>query len=201
MVNQDIIDYVKTELKRGVTEDKLRHVLMGHGWPEFEINEAFEKVKAEQVQEKPKEPAKPKDESYSPSPAEIIEQAKAETKKAIENQKPAEGVKPEVAGKKSPILGDVKNIVTNKIFIIAAIVILLGTVSAFVLPSLFEGSEGSPALDASDEAKNTCQQYCNSGLCGFFINPEFSDPELEGKSCLDIGVKCPQQNDCTAEYP
>lgn len=43
-----------------------------------------------------------------------------------------------------------------------------------------------------NEAKKACTQYCNSNLCGLFVNPDFPQPELKGKSCLDLGVQCKQ---------
>jgi len=177
MVSQEILDYVKNELKRGVTEDKLRHTLMEHGWPEFEINEAFEKAKAEKP---PK--TKPIEKPQELKPIEV---------------KPQESTKP-------PVIDTIKKIVTNKIFIIAMVILIISIIFSFVLPSLLESSSGEIAVsEITSEAQNTCRQYCNSNLCGLFNNPEFPQPELQGKSCEDLGTSCLQANGdpkCKTEY-
>lgn len=184
MVSQELLNYVKKELARGVHEDKLRQVLLGNDWPEFEINEAFEKAKQAEPVEKPLE--KPSEEALK---EEILIE---EPKEAVPEEKPGE------ATEKASVIESVKKIITNKVFIIAAAIIILGSIAFFVLPSVFEGGEGVEA-DSSvvEEAKSACMQYCNSNLCGLFVSPEFPQPELKGKNCLDLGVDCKK---CEVEY-
>ncbi len=179
MVSPEIVDYVKTELAKCISEDKIRHVLMEHGWPEYEINEAFEKAK--KVEEKPEE-AEEKPEAEVKPPEEV---APAEVKPEVE-----EGPKPEEKPVKPPIMEDVKKIVTNKVFIIAAVIIVLGSVAFFVLPSLFVEESVDEISGAMAFAEGQCGQYCNSNLCGLFNNPEFTHPELEGLTCKDLGISC-----------
>lgn len=182
MVSQALLDYVKKELARGVHEDKLRQTLLENDWPEFEINEAFEKAKQ----------------------SEPIEPVEKPPEEALKEEIPIEGPKEAVSEekheevKKVSVIENVQKIVTNKIFIIAAIIIILGSVAFFVLPSVFEEKEGIEA-DSSiiEEAKSACTQYCNSNLCGLFVSPEFPQPELKGKNCLDLGVQCKK---CEVEY-
>lgn len=197
MVSPEILDYVKKELARGVSESQLRQVLMEHGWPEFEINEAFEKTKEEApketVEKKPKEVKKEK-----PFKEFLEGLGKKEPKEKEES-------KPEVkAEEKPPVMEDVKKIVTNKIFIIAAIVIILGSVAYFaIIPSFFEDTGESEESGAVAYAKQMCTQYCNSNLCGLVNDPGFTHPELEGKNCADIGFPCllpSGQPKCETEY-
>lgn len=194
MVNQEILDYVKKELERGVSEDKLRHALMEHGWPEFEIHEAFDKAKeAKPAEEAPKEEVK-KEKPFK----EFLQGLGKEKPEVKEEAKPEE--KPV---EKPPIIDDVKKIVTNKIFIIAAIVIILGSVAYVVLPSFFEESGGPEESGAVTHAKEKCTQYCNSNLCGLVNDPGFTHPELEGKNCKELGFSCLQPNGdpkCETEY-
>lgn len=187
MVSQELLDYVKKELARGVHEDKLRQILLENDWPEFEINEAFEKTKQA-------EPVKPVEKPAEEKPSEEI------VKEEIPIEEPKEAV-PEEKNKeikKIFVIENIQEIVTNKIFIIAAIIIILGSFAFFVLPSVFEGGESVNA-DSSivEDAKSACTQYCNSNLCGLYVNPEFPQLELNGKNCLDLGVQC---KNCEVEY-
>jgi outer membrane biosynthesis protein TonB len=187
MVSQQLLDYVKKELARGVHEDKLRQTLLENDWPEFEINEAFEKTK----QAKPVKPAGELAEEKLPE--EIL-------KEEIPVEEPKESVPEEKheAVKKVSIIENVQKIVTNKIFIIAAMIIILGSVVYFIiLPLVFEGEGIGANSSVTEEAKNACTQYCNSNLCGLFVSPEFPQPELNGKNCLDLGVQCKK---CEVEY-
>ncbi len=188
MVSQQLLDYVKKELARGVHEDKLRQTLLENDWPEFEINEAFEKTKQADSVKHAEELAEEK------PPEEIL-------KEEIPVEEPKEAVPEEKheAVKKVSVIDNVQKIVTNKIFIIAAMIIILGSVVYFiVLPLVFEGVEGIGAdSSVTDEAKNACTQYCTSDLCGLFVSPEFPQPELNGKNCLDLGVQCKK---CEVEY-
>ncbi len=184
MVSQELLDYVKKELARGVHEDKLRQTLLENDWPEFEINEAFEKAKQAEPVEKPVE---------KPSEEVVKEEIPVE-----EPKEPVLEEKPEEEVKKSSVVEKFQKIVTNKVFIIAAIIIILGSVSFFILPSVLEGG-GSIEADSSvvEEAKDACMQYCNSNLCGLFVSPGFPQPEIKGKNCLDLGVQCKK---CEVEY-
>lgn len=177
MVSPEILDYVKNELERGIAEDKLRHVLMDNGWPEYEVNEAFEKAKEKPIKEAV--PTEEKDEK----------QSKEVTEEITEKHYLAE---------------DIKTIFKNKSFITIAVIVLICSVAFFVLPSLFKGGSAENASDdIINEAKKTCTQYCNSNLCGLFINPGFPQPGLEGKNCLDFGVSCKQSDGspkCETEY-
>ncbi len=188
MVSQELLNYVKKELARGVHEDKLRQTLLENDWPEFEINEAFEKTKQA-------EPVKPVE---KPVEEKLPEEA---LKEEIPLEGPKEPVleeKPEEEVKNVSLVEKIQKIITNKVFIIAAIIIIFGSVAFFILPSVFEGGE-SVESDSSivEDAKNACTQYCNSNLCGLFVSPEFPQPELKGKNCLDLGVQCKK---CEVEY-
>ncbi len=41
MVNQQLLDYIKQQLKQGVSREQIRSSLMANGWQEADINEAF----------------------------------------------------------------------------------------------------------------------------------------------------------------
>ncbi|MBL7100527.1 MAG: hypothetical protein ISS23_01080 [Nanoarchaeota archaeon] len=204
MVNPKILDYIKKELARGVTEDKLRHILMEHDWPEFEINEALEKVKEQPAGKPPEEipkeitPTEEKPEAKPPeetpkeiTPTEEKLEAETEEKKGIKEKLP---------------LPDIKKIVTNKIFIIITSILVLSAIASFTLPSLFESSDEKVegiSLGAKNYAEELCRQHCNSNLCGLFNNPEFTHPELKGKNCKDLGISCLQSNGqpkCETKY-
>ncbi len=183
MVSQELLGYVKKELARGVHEDKIRQVLLEYDWPEFEINEAFEKAR-EEIAEAP--PEMPFEEAAKPEGQERLK----------------EGVEEKV--EKAPLMGDVKRIVVNKWFIIAAVVIITGSVIFFALPSaeVEQETEGISS-DALNYAEGVCRQYCSSNLCGLFVNPGFTHPELEGKNCKDLGFSCLQPDGepkCETEY-
>lgn len=47
MVNQTLVDYVRAQLQKGVSENKLRGILANSNWPDSEIDEAFDLVGAE----------------------------------------------------------------------------------------------------------------------------------------------------------
>jgi len=187
MVGQQLLDYVKKELARGVHEDKLRQVLLENNWPEFEINEAFDKARHE-------EPVKPVEKPVEkPQEGIVKEQVYIEEPK----KEVIAGEKPEQV-KKTSIIDIVLKIVMNKIFLIAFIILVLGSIVFFILPPLLEeggniGGDSSVVI----EAKKACTQYCNNNLCGLFVNPEFSQPELGGKNCLDLKVQCKK---CEVEY-
>lgn len=175
MVNQEILDYVKKELAKGIHRDKLRQVLLEYGWPEFEINEAFEQAKEVKPEKPPEKISKEVEEKLGE-------------------------VKPEEKLKKFPV-EEVKKLITNKIFIIAVAVIILGAVAFFILPSFFEAEEVSGG--AMDYAEKMCRQYCNSNLCGLVNDPGFSHPELVGKNCDDLGFSCLNPSGepkCETEY-
>jgi len=185
MVSQALLDYVKKELARGVHEGKLRQTLLENDWPEFEINEAFEKAKQA-------EPVKPAEKPVEEKPPEEVleEHIPEEPKESVPEEKPEEV-------KKVSVINNVQKIITNKIFIIAAIIIVLGSVAFFVLPSVFNGGDVESDSSVMEEAKNACTQYCTSSLCGLFVSPGFPQPELNGKNCLDLGVQCKK---CEVEY-
>ncbi|MDP2908451.1 MAG: hypothetical protein Q8N77_01455 [Nanoarchaeota archaeon] len=184
MVSQELLDYIKKELTRGVSEDKLRQVLLEYDWPEFEINEAFEKAR-EEIAEAP--PEMPFEEAAKPE----------------EQERLKESVEEKV--EKAPLTEDVKRIVVNKWFIIAAVVIITGSVIFFALPSaeVEQETEGISS-DALNYAEGVCRQYCINEECGNFINTGlFTHPELEGKNCVDLGIPCLYPNDepkCETEY-
>lgn len=191
MVNQDILNYIKKELARGISKDKLRQVLLEHGWPEFEINDAFEK--AGKLIEK--------------SPEEVLEEVLPVEEKLKESEigtKPEEKVEEKPVMKRRSLMEFFKKIVMKKTFIIILMVFILGFVVLIVISSLFEDKvdENIPS-DAVTNAKRECEQYCNSNLCGLFIDPRFSDFELKDKNCLDLGVSCLQADGkpkCEVEY-
>ena len=58
--------------------------------------------------------------------------------------------------------------------------------------------------DAMKYAETVCRQYCNSNQCGLFgDNTIFTHPELEGKSCINLGFSCLQPNGnpkCETQY-
>ncbi len=45
MVSNEIVEYVKTQLNAGFSEDDIRAALRGQGWPEDDINEAFNVIR------------------------------------------------------------------------------------------------------------------------------------------------------------
>jgi len=104
---------------------------------------------------------------------------------------------------KPPVMKDVKKIITNKAFIIAAVLIILGSVAFFVLPSVLEEKVEVEEGGAMAYARERCDQYCKSNLCGLFNNPEFTHPELEGKTCKELGISCllpSGEPKCETEY-
>lgn len=48
MINQKLIDYIKEELKRGVSKDIIKNVLLSKGWQEKDIEESFNLLKQEE---------------------------------------------------------------------------------------------------------------------------------------------------------
>lgn len=197
MVNQELLDYIKKELARGVSEDKLRHVLMEHGWPEFEIYAAFEKVhevpvappKTEKViEEKPEDVLK-----------EITKEAMPEKKLDFLEEKPVaekpeEKLVEEHVEKPKKLSFEMKKIIFSKVFLIIGAVIILVSVAYFVAPLFFHEQAGSSEKSVMDYAKNMCRQYCQSSLCGLFTNPDFKHEELLGKTCKDLGISCLQED-------
>lgn len=215
MVSQELIDYVKKELEKGISKDKIMHILMDHDWPEFEINEAFEKAKMKIEVDEAIEEDKIKP---SGKPVELKEQPCIEIEEPIKQifqEQPEEQIqkeetieekpKIEVEKPKEPLIETIKKIITNKFFIIGGILLILTLVVSFLLPSIWGGEKVTNDISqaASDNAKSLCGQYCNSNLCGLVNNPEFTHPELEGKTCKDLGFPCLQPNGkskCEVKY-
>lgn len=204
MVNEQLLEYVKNELARGISEDKLRHVLMENGWPEFEINEAFEKAKEAKVKKPPEEvskeaiPEQKIEDKTEEKPFKEFLEGLSEKEPKVEEARPEE----KVAVEKLPIMGDVKKIITNKIFIIAAIVIVLSSVAFSILPSFFEETVKVEGVsdNAMDSARIKCKQICDASCGRLQDKNTFTDseyPELEDKSCADLEFPCSK---CETKY-
>jgi len=194
MVNQQLLDYVKKELARGVSENSIRQILLEHNWPEFEINEAFEQVKESTPPQKPDLNEQESEEPLEEEPEELVEEPVKEEKVMIETPKLDVAGKDNQALQSPPVINDVKKILTNKIFIIAAIIIVLGSVAFFTLPSILGGDDSadSGATDVSQAAKDQCKVWCTAKLCG-----RFTAKNEQGKSCVDMQIECPN---CEVPY-
>ena len=49
MINQELLDYVKQQLQQGVSKEQIKGSLMGNGWQESDINEAFMALSAPSI--------------------------------------------------------------------------------------------------------------------------------------------------------
>ncbi len=78
MVNQQLIEYIKQQLGRGITEEEIKKILLNKGWPEEAIKEAFQFISGPNTQffqpkQQPKQPLAP---SQEPATTQVLPSAK-----------------------------------------------------------------------------------------------------------------------------
>jgi len=174
--------------------------------PEPSAEEQLMQIKARQeqkIQERLKKEAKPKKKFHDP----LKDLQKVQTTET--SHKPIE--KPHSVVHEHQEEGEKFNtgkflfkIVTNKFFTIFFAILLLLAIFLFAYNAFFpEGIQFEKKSESMEHAEKTCTNYCKSGMCGLFNNPEFTHPELEGKTCPDLGFKCLQMSGeplCEAQY-
>ncbi len=207
---RDFFNYVKEQLKQGVRISKIRNILIENGWPEYKIEEAFEKyknIKPEIKQLKLRLLDDKEEADDWPEPEDLPEETFKDNIVSLE--------KPQKSNKRSNLnlstsKFNIKNwVLANTIIILAILFLIVIFFIFFFFPSSNKGSEPDNSVskdvsfDVYNSARQLCHRYCENNLCGFFTNPGFTSLELKGKNCKDLGFSCLQKNGlpkCETEY-